>query len=93
MGLKPSDCASVQGRADTAEFLVMFETALGVSDISQSEAFIITIDQSEAFILTIDQSGDPGAAGPGEERGKRRQRGQRHQDQLQVSAILLMIIL
>ena len=47
MGLKPSDCASVQGRADTAEFLVMFETALGVSDISQSEAFILTIDQSQ----------------------------------------------
>ena len=31
MGLKPSDCAAARGRDTTAEFLVMFETALGVT--------------------------------------------------------------
>ena len=31
MGLKPSDCAMIRGRESTAEFLLMFETALGIT--------------------------------------------------------------
>ena len=31
MGLKPSDCALIRGKESTAEFLLMFETALGIT--------------------------------------------------------------
>ena len=31
MGLRASDCAAVQGRDSTAEFLLMFETSLGIT--------------------------------------------------------------
>ena len=31
MGLKPSDCAMIRGKDSTAEFLMMFETALGIT--------------------------------------------------------------
>ena len=31
MGLKPSDCATLRGKDSTAEFLVMFETSLGMT--------------------------------------------------------------
>ena len=31
MGLKPWDCAIIRGKDSTAEFLLMFETALGIT--------------------------------------------------------------
>lgn len=31
MGLKSSDCASIRGHPGTAEFLLMFETSLGIT--------------------------------------------------------------
>ena len=38
MGLKPSDCATLRGKDSTAEFLVMFETSLGITkDLLQRE--------------------------------------------------------
>ena len=38
MGLKPSDCATLRGKDSTAEFLVMFETSLGMTrDLLQKE--------------------------------------------------------
>ena len=36
--LKPSDCSSLRGKDSTAEFLVMFETSLGITkDLLQRE--------------------------------------------------------
>merc|ERR1719150_2823758 len=38
MGLKPSDCSTLRGKNSTAEFLVMFETSLGITkDLLQRE--------------------------------------------------------
>jgi len=38
MGLKPSDCALIRGKDSTAEFLLMFETSLGITkDLLQRE--------------------------------------------------------
>ena len=31
MGMKPSDVANLRGKDDTAEFLLMFETSLGLT--------------------------------------------------------------
>ena len=38
MGMKPSDCALIRGKDSTAEFLLMFETSLGITkDLLQKE--------------------------------------------------------
>jgi len=38
MGMKPSDCAIIRGKDSTAEFLLMFETSLGITkDLLQKE--------------------------------------------------------